>query len=405
MTDKAPPDGIRAMVARDKMTPSARKLRDTYAITPEAPLFRREFGYMEGLVERWYSEGLPRDANLAEVFFYDPPGNHGLGGLGWCEAGFCPAFEVKVVEDRGDYEVYHDAAGRGVLVFKGRRHGFMPEYLHHPVKDMRSWVENCKWRMNPTTSERWKNFAKHMDAAKAAAGKGLMISQHVVGAYMYLRSLIGPTELLYAFYDSPELIHDCMRAWLELADAVIARHQQHVTLDEIFFGEDICYNRGPLISPEMIRRFLVPYYQQLIASAKARQMDASRHLFINIDTDGYCVPVIELYREAIGMDVMDPFEVASGCDVVEIGRRHPELVIFGGIDKRILARGKQAIDRHLEHVIPAMRRRGGYIPTSDHAVPVEVSLENYMHYRRRCVELGGWTSPKGPASMVTGEGT
>lgn len=27
-----------------------------------------------------------------------------------------------------------------------------------------------------------------------------------------------------------------------------------------------------------------------------------------------------MYRE-IGMDVMSPFEVASGCDVVEIGRR------------------------------------------------------------------------------------
>ena len=382
-------DGIGGMLPREKMAEPARKLRDIYAITPGAPLFRREFGYMDGLLERWYREGLPRDANLAEVFGYDPAGNHGLGGLGWCEAGFCPYFEVKVIEDRGAYEVYQDAAGRGVLVFKGRRQGFMPEYIDHPVKDMKSWQENCKWRMDPATAERWKGFEQQMAAAKAAAGKGLMISQHVAGAYMYLRSLIGPTQLLYAFYDMPEVVHDCMQAWLDLAEAVVARHQQHVTLDEIFFGEDICYNRGALISPEMMREFLFPYYQQLIGSTKARQIDKGRHLYVNIDTDGYAVPVIPLYREAIGMDVMDPFEVASGCDVVEIGRRHPGLVMFGGIDKRVLARGKDAIDRHLEHIIPAMRRRGGYIPTSDHAVPAEVSLENYMHYRKRCVELGG----------------
>jgi len=26
-------------------------------------------------------------------------------------------------------------------------------------------------------------------------------------------------------YDEPELIHDCMKTWFELADAVIAKHQ------------------------------------------------------------------------------------------------------------------------------------------------------------------------------------
>jgi uroporphyrinogen decarboxylase len=389
MTQQSAADGIHAMAPREKTTESARKLRDTYAITPDAPLFRREFGYMDGLLERWRSQGLPPGADFAEVFFYDPPGNHGLGGLGWCEAGFCPAFEVKVIEDRGEHEVYQDVSGRHVLVFKGRRSGFMPEYVDHPVKDMKTWQESCKWRMDARTPERWEKFDQSMAAARAAAGKGLMISQHVVGAYMYLRSLIGPMELLYAFYDMPEVIHDCMRTWLDLADAVITRHQRHVTLDEIFFGEDICYNHGPLISPEMMKEFLFPYYRQLIGNVRSRQIDTSRHLYVNIDTDGYAVPVIDLYREAIGMDVMDPFEAASGCDVVKVGRQYPDLVVFGGIDKRILAKGKDAIDRHLEYIIPAMRRRGGYIPTSDHAVPAEVSLENYMHYRRRCVELGG----------------
>jgi hypothetical protein len=36
-----------------------------------------------------------------------------------------------------------------------------------------------------------------------------------------------------------------------------------------------------------------------------------------------------------------------------------------------------------------MRERGGYIPTCDHGVPEEVPYENYLHYRKRCVELGG----------------
>ena len=74
------------------------------------------------------------------------------------------------------------------------------------------------------------------------------------------------------------------------------------------------------------------------------------------------------------MDVMSPFEVAAGCDVVELGKQYPGLAMFGGIDKRVLAKTKRDIDEHLEYIIPAMRQRGGYIPTSDHGVPAEVPL-------------------------------
>jgi uroporphyrinogen-III decarboxylase len=98
--------------------------------------------------------------------------------------------------------------------------------------------------------------------------------------------------------------------------------------------------------------------------------------------------VIPLYQD-IGMDVMSPFEVASGCDVVAIGRKYPKLVLLGGIDKRILATSQKAIDKEVERILPVIRKRGGYIPTCDHGVPEEVPYENYLHYRKRCIELGG----------------
>lgn len=382
-----PQDGIRGLPPREKMTEAARKLRDAYAITPGAPLYKQEFGFYA--LERWReADGLPEDADLRALFDYDEEARFNLGQLGWCEAAFCPPFEELVLEDRGEYEVVQDFAGRAVLYFKGRRIGFMPEYLDHPVKDWKTWEENVKWRLDPSTPERYETLPERMRSAAEAAGKGFMVVQRLIGGYMYLRSLIGPEELLYMVYDQPDLIHDCMKTWLELADRVIEQHQKHVTIDEIFFAEDICFNHGPLISPDMMREFLLPYYAQLIANLKARQLDPSRKLFIQIDTDGFADPVIPIYRE-IGMNVMSPFEVAAGCDVVRTGREYPDLVITGGVDKRVLAQGPQAIDAMLERIIPPMRARGGYIPTCDHGVPAEVSLFNYLHYRKRVVELGG----------------
>jgi len=379
-------DGIHTLLPREYMTDAARHLRDTYAHTPGIPFVKREFGFY--CLDRWQEQGMPQDVSLAQLFDYDAPGYHRLGQLGWCEAAFAPVFDTVILEDRGDYELVQDFAGRHVLYFKGRRNGFMPEYVDHPVKDLRTWEEQIAWRLAINAPGRFDDLPPRMAAAQAAAAEGLMISQNLIGGYMYLRSLIGPADLLYAFYDQPELIHACMRAWLELADAVIARHQAFVTLDEIFLAEDICYNHGPLISPRMMKEFLFPYYQQLIVNVKTRQIDKSRHLYVQIDTDGYAVPTIPLYIAAIGMDVMSPFEVASGCDVVEIGRRYPELAMFGGIDKRVLASGRAAIDAHLEYILPTKRAHGGFIPTCDHAVPDEVPYQDYLYYRGRCIELG-----------------
>lgn len=380
----AVPDGIHQPVPREAMTLGPRKLRDTYAIRPGAGFYQREFGFYS--LEAWQAQGMPPDVPHAELFHYDPPGAVHFGGLGWCEAAFSPAFETEVIEDRGDYEVVRDHAGRHVLYFKGRRNGFMPEYLTHPVTDWTTWERDVKWRLDPNAPERYAGIPALVEERRELIGQGALVIQQVVGGYMYLRSLMGPEAVLYMFHDAPDLIHDCMQTWLTLADAITAAHQQYVTFDELFFGEDICYNHGPLISPAMMREFLFPYYQQLLTNMKSRQLDPTRHLFFQIDTDGFAPPTIPVYRE-LGMDVMSPFEVASGCDVVEIGKQYPDLVISGGVDKRELAKGRDAIDRMVDRIFPAMHARGGYIPTCDHGVPAEVPYEDYLYYRERCLEF------------------
>jgi uroporphyrinogen decarboxylase len=369
------------------MLPEAKKLRDFYDLKADAPIYQKEFGFY--VLDRWKAEGHIKEnassKDLADIFGFDPPAVFSLGNLGWTSAGFMPAFEEKILEDQGDHELVQDLAGRTLKCFKNRRSGFMPEYINHPVKDIKSWEENCLWRMNPSNPERLPGIQKAIAGAKAAAAEGKIIVANLVGGYMYLRSIMGPVELLYLFYDDPVLIHRSMEAWLALADSVYTTIQKEVTLDEIFIGEDICYNHGSLISEDMIREFLFPYYQQLITNIKSRQQDKSRKLHFQVDTDGFSDPIIPLYRE-LGMDYLSPFEAASFCDVVRTAGEYPDLLISGGFDKRILAQGKDAIDREVDRIMPVMKKRGGYIPTCDHGVPDEVSFENYLHYRKRMLE-------------------
>jgi len=353
-------------------------------MAPDAGIIQNEFCYF--CLDKWKELGHIDDStDLDELFGLEWAASYGLNDIGWCESNFVPGFTEEVLEDRGDHELVRDAAGRSVLYFKGRRSGFMPEYVGHPVSDMKSWEENCKWRLDPNSPERYEGFEQKSMEAKEYQDKGHFVRYACIGGYMFLRSLMGPEDLLYKFYDEPELIHDCMQTWLRFADKMIAERQKHVTVEELFIAEDICYKSGPLISPDMMREFLFPYYQELINNIKKRNADRSKRFFFQVDTDGNCLPVIDVYME-LGMDYMSPFEVASGCDVVAAAKKYPDLLIRGGFDKRILAAGKDAIDREIERIMPFMKRRGGYMPSCDHGVPEEVDFNDYLHFRKRMLE-------------------
>ena len=53
--------------------------------------------------------------------------------------------------------------------------------------------------------------------------------------------------------------------------------------------------------------------------------------------------------------------------------------MWGGVDKRVLAQGKAAIDAHLRAMIPIVEE-GGFIPTVDHTVPPDVPWAHFKYY-------------------------
>jgi len=367
------------------MTVGAKKIRDFYNQIPNAKVHQQEFWLMDDTLNRWKSEGhITDDTNLDELFGFDDFGQFQMYVLGWTEASFYPTFPDIVLEDRGEHELVQDAVGRSVLYFKGKRQGFMPEYLDHPVKSIADFNEKIAFRMEFDNPDRQAYIRERLDEAKKLRDeKGYAICNNMVGGYMFLRSLLGPEGALYMFYDDPDLIHLAMEKWLELADKTSEMMQKEIEFDEVFLAEDICYKGGALISPDMIREFLFPYYRKLLDNIRSRQ---SKDFIFQLDTDGDCRAVIPVYEE-IGVTYMSPFEVASNCDVVEIRKQYPNLLMRGGFDKRILATTKEAIDAEIDRIMPFMVKHGGFIPSVDHGTPAEVSFENYMHFRKRLQEF------------------
>ena len=63
---------------------------------------------------------------------------------------------------------------------------------------------------------------------------------------------------------------------------------------------------------------------------------------------------------------------------------------MGGIDKRELTKDKEEIKRELMYKVPPLVERKGYFPGVDHAVPPDISLENFKYFVSLLKMLCGW---------------
>lgn len=210
-------------------------------------------------------------------------------------------------------------------------------------------------------------------AYKEKHDKGeIIIRLWLDGFFWFPRKMFGIEDHVYAFFDYPELMH---RINEELSDFLIkAIHTICPILkpDMAGFAEDMSYNHGPMLSYELFREFLLPYYKKVIPHLKQYGIK------VLVDSDGDITSMIPWLNEA-GIEGVYPLERQAGVDINEIRKMYPDFLMLGGYDKMVMPLGEEAMREEFERILPVMRS-GGYIPSVDHQTPPGVSLENYKIY-------------------------
>jgi len=91
---------------------------------------------------------------------------------------------------------------------------------------------------------------------------------------------------------------------------------------------------APLISPELVRKFMLSRYRRVIEFGHSPGV----HFFC-VDSDDNIDSLIAVWKDA-GIDIICPFEVQAGMDVVALRKKYgKDLRIWGGVDKRVLVEG------------------------------------------------------------------
>ena len=321
---------------------------------------------------RWRKEGYPEGVSYDDFF--------GVKTLAFDYAGpdtnIFPHFEQKVLSETATETIKIDAYGRKVRDFKDQT--TMPEWLEFPVKNRDDLALVIKEHFDVSQlAKRWPSDWEEKVKPRSAPDRETLLFLDGGCYFGILRNLAGVEYSSYLFYDAPDLVDELFERIHYVCLEGLKRALRVLpagTVDYLGFGEDIAYKTSTLISPAMFRRFLLPRYKAATRYAREHGLDITCY-----DSDGNLEPFMNLYFEA-GIEGFMPCEVAAGMEPVTLRKRYGKRIkMIGGIDKREIAQGKDAIRKEMKK-IPGLIREGGYIPKIDHSVSSDISLDNFRFY-------------------------
>ncbi|MDP6450161.1 MAG: uroporphyrinogen decarboxylase family protein, partial [Lentisphaeria bacterium] len=328
---------------------------------------------------RWREEGWdgrPLHERFGLGTMVDLPVNYGPA----------PLFERRVIEEDERTRLLINYDGIQIRELKDNPLSSMPQFVRFPVETEADFDRLAAERLGLDFEKRvpddWEQQAELWhdctDPIRCWPGQW--------GGYFGTpRNFMGVENLCIAFHDQPGLIEKMMENRTESLIKITDKVLQYTTIDTFWLWEDMAYNHGSIINPELFKRFALPHYRRVCEWLREQGVEN-----IFLDSDGDIRDLIPIWLEG-GINGLWPFEVQSGMDVVQIRREYGhDLRMGGGIDKRAVAIGGETMRREVERVMPLVED-GGYIPELDHDAPPDISWKNiceYMAYLRLRLDRG-----------------
>ncbi len=344
----------------------------TYRELFHAIMFYGEFDHMpvihwtgwEETMERWYAEGLPRDANIHE-FLGTTPHWTGVG----VDLDLLPAFEEETLEDTPEYRVFRQRDGVVCKDWKGK--SCIPHFIDFTLKSAADWPE-YKRRLQPNPARLPQNLTEQIAAVQTS---GLPLVIGTASLMGWIRNWMGVENMSYLMFDDRDCYADMVMTLADLTCWGLDQVLPHIQVDMGFGWEDICGKAGPLVSPAIFDECVAPGYTKI----RNKLEEYGVHLY-GIDSDGDVSALVGHWLEA-GVNVQFPIEVGTWKADGNAYRRQygRDLRIIGNFDKLALERGKTDVLAEFDRLLPLMKD-GGYLLMPDHLITPGVSLEMYQWY-------------------------
>ncbi|MBQ3079394.1 MAG: hypothetical protein IJC48_05255 [Clostridia bacterium] len=340
------------------------------------------FGYWNETLEKWHREGhitKEEAENYADNNKFDKSVMKKLGfdfnwtgGVG-VNSFFMPGFKREELYTESDGSVVvRDENGLLIKIKPGVVS--IPSHAGTTLTGREAWEELYLPKL--AYADERVDFEAMKKAHDRITRDGMPVYLHAGSLYGKIRDMLGVEELAYLYADDEDLYIEIIDTIGNLAYLTTKRAlESGLTFDYAHFWEDICFKTGPLIRPSLFKEYVGPWYKKITDELKKHGVD-----IVSVDCDGKIDELVPIWLEN-GVNTMFPIEVGTWRASFDVWRNlyGRELRGVGGMDKRVFAQDKAAVDKEIERLKPLVDM-GGYIPCPDHRIAPDAKWENVAYY-------------------------
>ena len=343
------------------------------------------FGTWPETKSRWATEGWGSSSGEytggsggPQLNFMDTDWETSFGGKGsiWNNQGLLNPYPIgggasEVLEENEDCRIIRKATGGVIKV--PRNGSSIAQHLEPDLKPEEKEWERFKSYLDPDDVRRiLPEFEKKSEALATRQHMTCFFGGSLFG---WMLDWMGLEAVSYLPYDNPELYEKIISFMADYFIALNGKILDKVNFDFAYFFEDCCFNTGPMISPDIYRRFYDKHYRRMIEFYRSRGIR-----WMLVDSDGKVDDLLPCWLES-GFDIVFPVEIGTWkADPLKLrktyGRR---LRMMGGVNKHVIALGEDAVREELRKLKPLVEE-GGFIPLPDHRIPPDVSLAQMKTY-------------------------
>ncbi len=266
------------------------------------------------------------------------------------------------------------------------------EYARHPLSEAETvgdvlgwdWASPDDWDVSGVRElcEKFSGYAGDPVGDGPAQVKGLRhhLRYEVGGIFEWSWALRGFERFLLDLVDRPEVACAIMDRFTDvyIENTVRVIEAAGGLLDMVYTYDDVGIQNGPLISPRMWRKYILPRHQRLNAAIRSARYPVK----IMYHSCGAVYPFISAFVDEMGIDVLNPLQPrAAGMDMVRIKAEFGDRLAFhGAIDiQHTLPHGTpEEVQSEVRDRCRVLGRGGGYICTSAHYLQADTPLENII---------------------------
>lgn len=201
---------------------------------------------------------------------------------------------------------------------------------------------------------------------------GMKIISGVGGIFTRVWRIMGFDAFSFALADQLDLVEEIFRRVGETQIKVFERIVEMDQVKAMWYGDDLAYNTGTMVSPSLLRRYLFPYLKRMGDICKIKDLP-----FI-IHSDGNLWKVFDDLIDC-GFNGIHPIE-PKAMNSEEVKEKYGDKVcLMGNIEiGEILSLGTpDEVDAEVKEKIRLLAPGGGYIVGSSNTVAHYVKLENF----------------------------